>query len=921
MEYNIEHRLIAESKRLANMTSAEELDKYKTVLDMELPEYHALRQELLVFSLEADVLYAYYFRPEENGMQYIVDNDFNEETRVGLDTPPFDPRPTPWILSVIEKRQAVCTGLGNYTPDWEGLLSGYAPIFDQDGNVAAIAGVDIDDEPIVQARRLVSILTVVQIIAVAAIFVSGIIYLVYLYRQAEIAREANAAKSGFLSQMSHEIRTPMNAIIGMAELLLRGQLSDDARSQAQDIKQAGNNLVSIINDILDFSKIEAGKLEIVPVNYMLSSLINDSANIIRMRIGEKPLRFFTNIDGNIPNCLIGDEARLRQILLNLMSNAVKYTEKGHIGLTLTVQKQDNKQVWLKIDVADTGKGIKPEDQAKLFAEFVQVDTKKNLGIEGTGLGLAITRRLCIAMGGDITVESEYGKGSIFTVIIPQAIESAAPFAAVEKPEKKKVLVYEGRAVYAQALCWSLKNMRVPYAMTANLDDFTEALFREEWFYVFSGYGLYAQIKPLLERSDAAFSGGKKPPLALMVEWGTESFIPNARFMSLPVHSLSIANILNGKADSKDYYDNTGTSSIIRFTFPGARLLVVDDIATNLKVAEGLLAPYSATVDTCLSGLQAVEMVKLASSQRSEYDLIFMDHMMPEMDGVETTAAIRAWEKENWNLRKQIPIIALTANAVVGMREMFIERGFNDYLAKPIDVSKLDEALVRWIPKEKRKMNNEQLAKSKDAHFPLPSTQPPVPIQGLDMAKGIAMTGGTMDAYRQVLSIFREDAENRLHLLQTMPKVDALPAFVTQVHALKSASASIGAAELSAQAAGLEAAGKTGDMAFIQDNLTVFTGRLAELAAGIQGWEKIRKELDSEKLAAANGHSRATVLPLLQELAESLKSQKADDVDRILEHLMQQQLDDGTKSVLEQISNEVLMAEYDKAGEILDSLQK
>jgi len=207
MEFNIEHRLIAESKRLAGMVSAEELDKYRDIPDMELPEYQSLRQKLLDFSLGADILYAYYIRPTKEGLQYIVDNDFNEETRVGLDTLPFDPRPVPWILPTLEG-QAVCSGLGNYTPGWEGLLSGYAPVFDGDGNVIAIAGVDIEDKPIVQARRLVSILTVVQIIAVAVIFVSGIIYLIYLYRQAEIAREASAAKSWFLSQMSHEIRTP-----------------------------------------------------------------------------------------------------------------------------------------------------------------------------------------------------------------------------------------------------------------------------------------------------------------------------------------------------------------------------------------------------------------------------------------------------------------------------------------------------------------------------------------------------------------------------------------------------------------------------------------------------------------------------------------------------------------------------------------
>jgi CheY-like chemotaxis protein len=316
--------------------------------------------------------------------------------------------------------------------------------------------------------------------------------------------------------------------------------------------------------------------------------------------------------------------------------------------------------------------------------------KKNLSIEGTGLGLAITRQLCIAMGGKISVKSEYGAGSVFTVIIPQDIESETPFATVEEPEKKKVLVYEGRAVYAKSACWALENLNVPYTMVTNQDDFAAALYREEWFYVFSGYGLQDRIDLVMERG--TFPQGKKPPLALMIEWGIEANIPGARFMSIPVQSMSISNVLNGISDSKDYVKS---SDVIRFCYPRARLLVVDDIDINLMVAEGLLTPYQATVDTCTSGLQAIELVK-----HNEYDIVFMDHMMPEMDGIETTAIIRAWEKEQ-HLHKQVPIIALTANAVVGMKEMFIKSGFNDFVSKPIDVSKLDEMLDRWIPKEKR----------------------------------------------------------------------------------------------------------------------------------------------------------------------------------------------------------------------------
>jgi signal transduction histidine kinase/CheY-like chemotaxis protein/HPt (histidine-containing phosphotransfer) domain-containing protein len=752
----------------------------------------------------------------------------------------------------------------------------------------------------------------------------------------EKAEAASKSKDEFLAKMSHEIRTPMNAIIGMAELALREDMPDAAREHIITIKQAGTNLLSIINDILDFSKIESGKLEIVPVKYQFSSLVNDTINIIRMRLMEKPLRFFTNIDGNIPNNLVGDEVRMRQIILNLLSNAVKYSVKGHIGLTITVDKQDDKQVWIRITVADTGKGIKPEDQGKLFSEFTKVDVKKNQGIEGTGLGLVITKRLCVAMGGDINMESEYGKGSEFTAVIPQGVETGAPFAAIEEPEKKRILVYEGRSIYAGAVCWTLENMKIPYTMVTNQDDFAAALYQEEWFYIFSGYGLYERIKPLLEeQGDAAFPGGKKPPLALMVEWGTEAYIPNVRFVSIPVQALSIANVLNGRADNKGYIKS---SDIIRFSFPGARLLVVDDIATNLKVVEGLLAPYRVSVDTCLNGLQAIELVRRAASEKREYDIIFMDHMMPEMDGIETTTAIRALEGEYF---RNVPIIALTANAVVGMREMFIEKDFNDFLSKPIDVSKLDEILNRWIPEEKREKgtgesdpvsqgttSNQYRNSNKD--LPIPSPQSPVPsIPGIDVQKGITMTGGTVAAYRQVLSLFRKDAQDRLSLLQEAPETDALSSFTTHVHALKSASASIGAQEISAQAAELEAAGKAGDVAFIREHLPGFARQLTELIGGIGAALETDKNsggmTNNDAAGKAAGRAAGTagdsaaLVSLLGDLESALKAQKSADIDRIMEELNQKPLDAQTREALEKISDDVLMTEFESALKTIDEV--
>ena len=660
----------------------------------------------------------------------------------------------------------------------------------------------------------------------------------------ELKEEAEAAsrtKSSFLASMSHEIRTPMNAITGMVELMLRGELSNEARGYAQDIKQASGNLISIINDILDFSKIEAGKLEIIPVRYMIASLVNDTVNIIRMRLNEKPIRFFTNIDGNIPNNLLGDEVRLRQILLNLLSNAVKYTEKGHISLSITIEKKDEKQVWLRYTVTDTGKGIKPEDQEKLFSEFVQVDMKKNRGVEGTGLGLAITKRLCLLMGGDIRMESEYGKGSSFTVVIPQNIDTPEPFAAVDNPSEKKVLIYEGRVIYAQSVCWSLENMGVPYTMVKTFDDFADALFREEWTLVLSGYGLHERIKQAMGKPEADFPGGKKPPLALMVEWGTEAYIPNVRFVSLPVQSLSIANVLNGKADSKSY-DSVGISGIIRYTFPQARLLVVDDIPTNLKVAEGLMSPYKAKVESCLSGAEAIELVK-----HIKYDIVFMDHMMPDMDGIETTMFIREWEAGlGKDASEKVPIIALTANAISGVREMFVEKGFNDFLAKPIDISKLDDVLNRWISKEKRERQTSDAPKSSVAEAERTGENNKAAvfsvadIPGIDTKKGISMMGGSKTGYRKVLSTFCNDAQKRLQFLRTAPEKDGIRAFVIQVHAIKGAAASVGAEEISAYAAKLETAGREENISLVEESLGEFVRLLSEMA------ENIASALENDK---------------------------------------------------------------------------
>jgi len=550
--------MISVAEYLASTISIEELDKYQKKEDMELKSYKDLRVKLLEFSKKADVLYVYFIRPmlDTKQLQYIVDNDFNEKTRVGLDTPPFDSHTISWIAPVFEEGLPMYSGLGHYTPNWEGLLSGYAPVFDSEGNVKAIAGVDIEDNEIVFARRMVSILTMIQIISVVLVFMSGLLCLMEM-------NKASEAKAKFLAKMSHEIRTPMNAIAGMAELALREDKLDLARERIITIKRAGAHLLSIINDILDFSKIENKKLEIIPSDYSFLSMLNDVFSLIKIRIADSGLRFDVNINSDIPDYLFGDEKRIRQVLLNVLDNAVKYTKKGFISFSASGEIKEG-TVLLTIELADSGIGIKPEDLKKLFSEFVRVDMEYKKGIDHTGLGLSIAKNLIKMMNGDISVKSEYGKGSTFTIKLPQKISSNESFDSIK-------------------------------------DDYIT----------------------------------------------------------------------------------------VEFNAPNAKILVVDDNDVNLEVAKGLMQPYKMQVDLCMSGAEAIEKVKA-----NNYDLVFMDHMMPEMGGVEATKIIR-------EIYANLPIIALTANAVSGVKEMFLENGFNDFLSKPIDIVNLNSILETWLPKGKQ----------------------------------------------------------------------------------------------------------------------------------------------------------------------------------------------------------------------------
>ena len=523
-------------------------------------------------------------------------------------------------------------------------------------------------------------------------------YRIFRYRREQEhllsqAYEANRSKSDFLANMSHEIRTPMNSIMGMCELILNDDISDDIRDNANNIYISGKNLLGIINDLLDFSKIESGKMELIEDSYQLSSLLNDVINMAVARKGEKDIEFIVDCDAGIPDKLYGDEIRIRQVLINLLTNAIKFTREGGVLFKIYARPEEY-GVNLVFIVKDSGIGIKEENLQKIFRSFSQVDTKKNRSIEGTGLGLAISKQLITQMGGFIKVESEYGKGTEFTVVIPQRIMEPEPIIEIKNKHKVKVLAYIGMKKYQHAFVAEYyykvvhniaKGFDIKFCYCPNLEKTKQELeSRKGYTHIFLAREEYLEDKAyfdmLAKEMDVIVVQDHKNRIKLG---------EGVRNIYKPFYVLPVGNAING--DRLSF--NVGTEKMKRQNFeaPNANILVVDDNMMNLKVAIGLLKPYKMSVRTVDSGVEALRVL-----QSQQFDLIFMDHMMPEMDGVETVHHIRAMQGEYY---QQVPIIALTANAVNGAREMFLDEGFQDFLAKPIEMGSMERILKRWLPKE------------------------------------------------------------------------------------------------------------------------------------------------------------------------------------------------------------------------------
>ena len=713
------------------------------------------------------------------------------------------------------------------------------------------------------------------------------------------ANDASKAKSDFLAKMSHEIRTPMNAVIGMTELALREKMSVTAREHVITAKQAGVNLLAIINDILDFSKIESGDMKIVPVEYLLSSLMNDVISIIRMRVADSNLRFAVYLDSNLPNSLIGDETRIRQILINILGNAVKYTDTGYVAFKISGEMIAENMINLKLEVEDSGRGMKQEHLESLFDSYYQIDVLSKNGLEGVGLGLAITKGIVEAMYGDISVESEFGVGSKFTVTLPQMFENYQMLAIVESSARLSVLVYECREVYADSIVYAVSNLGVKCDATTDRAEFHSKIANGSYSFVFLSFDLYERSKEVILNHSGRFK------LVLLTEFGQNIPPGDWGVLSVPVHAISVANLFNGVLDSFSY--SSASNITARFMAPDARVLVVDDIKTNLKVASGLLAPYKMKIDTCDGGEEAVKAVKAV-----DYDLVFMDHRMPGVDGVEATKRIRALGAKD-SLFVSLPIIALTANAVSGMKEMFLEEGFSDFLPKPIDTVRLNTVLEQWLPKSKQLSHvAEHFEADIKAHGDM------IEVEGLNTDRGVRLSGNNPDVYFETLEVFCDDGADRGVRIRDCLKARDLELYTTYVHALKSAAANIGADRLSEMAYELEMAGQRGDLFYIEACNETFLLELDNLVIGIHAALEMQRE-DEAGIFSAPMDSVPLFEPELVRLRDALLSLNIRDMDDALDSLSRLSSSADEKSLVKSVSKQVLMGEYDDAVVLIERM--
>ncbi|MCH5252096.1 MAG: response regulator [Lachnospiraceae bacterium] len=650
-------------------------------------------------------------------------------------------------------------------------------------------------------------------------------------------KQAERSKDDFMANVSHEIRTPINTICGMSEIILREELSSQVHADVSSIQTAGRNLQSIVSDVLDFTEMQSGKMALAEEVYNITSTINDVINMTMARKGDSMIDFIVDCDADLPSTLIGDEQKIRRVIMNLINNALKFTVEGCVSLFVSSRKTEY-GVNLIVRIKDTGIGMKKESMEKLFTSFNQVDTKRNRQKEGIGLGLAIVQTMIDMMGGFITVSSELYKGTEIQFVVPQRIADTEPIATVNNRQDVNVAVYvdlerydrpEVREAYSRVISRMISQLMVKCHVCQNLAELKRRTERETFTHVFVSIEEYEEGKEYFDEMV------RTTKVVVIMEHFHDDKVTNPAIYRLykPFYVLPIAMVLNDEnivQSVGERYSHKG-----RFIAPDAHVLIVDDNLMNLRVLSGLLEPYKIKTTMATSGAEALEKI-----EDMGYDVILMDHMMPEMDGVETLHRIR---QKQGNYFKNIPIIAVTANAVGGMREVFLREGFQDFIPKPIELSVLDRVLRRTLPQEKMlsveveddsvvvkedelelekeiqalKKELEALQEELEGEEPAtPQRFTDLPPESFNEEMGVKYCGN-QNNYIEILRLTGMAGQEDKERIGQFYEAKDWKSYTTQVHALKSTMLSIGVEKLSGMAKELELAGKSGDVQYILEH--------------------------------------------------------------------------------------------------------
>lgn len=661
-------------------------------------------------------------------------------------------------------------------------------------------------------------------------------------------RQAERSKDDFLANVSHEIRTPINTICGMSELVLSEEDPQKIKEQVRCIQYAGRNLMSMVSDILDFSELQSGTVDLEEEAYHVTSMINDIIQMAVAKKEDKPLELIVDCDVAMPGGLYGDEKKIRRVVMNILENAIKFTNEGGITIQFT-GRRETYGMNLCITIKDTGIGMKEESLEKLFTSFAQVDTGRNRSEGGIGIGLAISQALIRKMGGIITVKSTYGKGTSVKIVIPQKIWNEQPIADVKEQEKYNIGVYINmeqfemlaiRDEYTGNIMHMVEQFKVRCKLCRNLAELKRRQHRESFSHIFISDVEYREDREYFDEL------AKEVQVICVMEPGAENELlnPEIRVIYKPFYILPVVSALNGELDGEGVHYIRHEHG---FVAPTAHVLVVDDNEMNIRVIAALLEKYEIKVSVAGSGKEALEKIEAMN-----YDFVFMDHMMPEMDGVETLHRIRG---KVGNYYQKVPVIALTANAIAGMRERFLKDGFADFLEKPVEVSVLERVLRRNLPEEKmipvgtkkeeaaparqvvdvgETKSETQSVEAEDAKREARSVQEgeagkgeasaqtqetsaALPqIEGLDSQTGLLYCGGET-GYRKVLENYSLRGDSHLEQIVDLYQKEQWNEYVIAVHGIKSAMLSIGALEVSELAKAQEMAGKADDFAYIKEH--------------------------------------------------------------------------------------------------------